>query len=371
MTPGRSHMFRKVLLVINILVIIAYLLTCLVPFINTGRFWFISILGLGFPLLLISLVIFIIIWILYKSKWAWVSLIVLLLGFQQIKAAFAFHLPQKFTHTKGEKTIRILQYNVMGEEIIRQSIISKKKFNLKASLSFIKKTNADVLTFQEFFTGFDTANSLIKIIDSLGYPYHYISSKDRKNPKKYVGVAIFSKFPMLHSGTVSLNTGLQAVPLIYSDISVDGNVYRVFTTHLQSVGIDRDQYKNIGADTYGKSKEIMINKTIAEKLKIAYKSRFDQSIVVRKEIDKSPYPVIMAGDFNDVPNSNTYFKIKGNLQDGFLKKGSCIGRTFRYISPTLRIDFVFSDPIFKVTQFKIPPVSFSDHFPVIIDLQYP
>ncbi|MGN6246740.1 MAG: endonuclease/exonuclease/phosphatase family protein [Ginsengibacter sp.] len=87
-------------------------------------------------------------------------------------------------------------------------------------------------------------------------------------------------------------------------------------------------------------------------------------------MEKSPYPVILTGDFNDVPNSNTYFTISKNMQDVFLKKGSFIGRTFRFISPTLRIDYILADKSFKVNQMRIIHVSYSDHYPVEADLQY-
>ncbi len=38
-----------------------------------------------------------------------------------------------------------------------------------------------------------------------------------------------------------------------------------------------------------------------------------------------PYPEIICGDFNDVPNSFTYFTIKGPRQDAFLEKGAKFG----------------------------------------------
>ena len=89
---------------------------------------------------------------------------------------------------------------------------------------------------------------------------------------------------------------------------------------------------------------------------------------VRDELDHSPYPSVLCGDFNDVPNSYTYFQIRGNRQDAFLKRGGGIGRTYASISPTLRIDYIFADPRFSVVQCKKVEVSYSDHYPVIADL---
>ena len=370
MTSKRSHVIRRILFVINIIVIVAYLLTCLIPFVDPSKFWFISFLGLGFPIIAFTLLAFVLIWIIYKSKWAWLSILVLVIGYKQLNAAFAFHLAGEFTKTKSPKTIRILQYNVMGEEIIRQLKISGNKSTVAKTLSFIKKSNADVLTLQEFYSRFDKEPSLVSIIDSLGYPYHYLAESERTNKKKYVGVAIFSKFPLKNTTTIPLDSYPDQEFLIFGDINVDGKNFRIFTAHLQSIGIDRSDYKSIHGTDYGQSTEMKVDKSIAGKLKRAYQWRFDQAKIIREKVNESPYPVILCADFNDVPNSRTYFTIKGNMQDAFLKKGSFVGRTFRYISPTLRIDYILSDPIFKVTQYSVPHVKFSDHFPVITDLQY-
>ena len=40
------------------------------------------------------------------------------------------------------------------------------------------------------------------------------------------------------------------------------------------------------------------------------------------------------------------------MQDAFLKKGFGIGRTFSALSPTLRIDYIFTDKHFKIKQFN-------------------
>ena len=48
--------------------------------------------------------------------------------------------------------------------------------------------------------------------------------------------------------------------------------------------------------------------------------------------------------------SYTYFTVRGDMQDAFLKKGFGIGRTFSALSPTLRIDYIFADKNFKINQ---------------------
>jgi endonuclease/exonuclease/phosphatase family metal-dependent hydrolase len=99
--------------------------------------------------------------------------------------------------------------------------------------------------------------------------------------------------------------------------------------------------------------------------------RSKQAELVRRELDGSPYPVILCGDFNDLPNSFTYFKIKGDRNDAFLQRGFGVGRTFASLSPTLRIDYILADKTLAVEQFKKTITPWSDHYPLVADFKLP
>ncbi|MEI9946946.1 MAG: endonuclease/exonuclease/phosphatase family protein [Chitinophagaceae bacterium] len=86
-------------------------------------------------------------------------------------------------------------------------------------------------------------------------------------------------------------------------------------------------------------------------------------------IGDSPHPVLFCADLNDVPNSYTYYTVKGDMQDAFLKKGFGIGRTFSALSPTLRIDYIFADDNFKIKQFKRILKRYSDHYMLVSDIE--
>ena len=107
---------------------------------------------------------------------------------------------------------------------------------------------------------------------------------------------------------------------------------------------------------------------LISKFKNGFLKRRVQADNVRTEIDKSPYPVVVCGDFNDVPNSYAYETIGHDLQDAFVVKGAGMGRTFSGISPTLRIDNIFIDKRYTISQFKLIPKKLSDHFPLFADI---
>ncbi|MDQ2720717.1 MAG: endonuclease/exonuclease/phosphatase family protein [Bacteroidota bacterium] len=361
---------RRILIFVNIGIGIIYLLACLVPFVDAGKNWFIALAGLGFPLLFFALMGFIILWAILKSKCFWVSIIVLLFGFQQIISSFAFNIPKKFSLEKQQNVLRVMQWNVCSwdESDLKDNGTSFRPL----MMDIVNVQNSDVLCFEEFFEPPDTksSGSIISTITQLGFPYHfYVPSYLGENDHEQ-GVAIFSKFPITDTALFSLDKNNLGEHLIYADIKVKARIFRIYCTHLQSVHFEGSEYEGLSKLKRARDPGFHESKTIVSKLKTGYEFRYRQSELVKQKIAESPYPAVICGDFNDVPNSNTYFEVKGNLQDAFLKSGFGIGRSFRYISPTLRIDYILADKKFKVTQFQTIHVPYSDHYPIEADLQY-
>jgi endonuclease/exonuclease/phosphatase family metal-dependent hydrolase len=143
----------------------------------------------------------------------------------------------------------------------------------------------------------------------------------------------------------------------------------VYTTHLQSLQFKKDDYAKIEKIKEAEGKVVSDSKTIFSKLRRGIALRKMQTDVVAQVLEDSPYPYLLCGDLNDVPNSYTYFKIRGDLQDAFLKKGFAVGRTFSALSPTLRIDYIFADDHFKIDQFNRVVKDYSDHYLILSDVE--
>ncbi len=135
----RTPAYRKILIFINICFVIAYLFVCLVPFVNTGVNWFIAVPGIIFPILFFVLLAFIILWIILKSKFVWVSVIAVILGLQQILTVFSFHFPSDFSFEKQPNTLRVMQWNVMGWDQ------SDEKFNIENGGHSLRPFMMDVI----------------------------------------------------------------------------------------------------------------------------------------------------------------------------------------------------------------------------------
>jgi len=368
--PSRLRIItRRTLVVLNIITAVLYLLSCLAPYIRQSNSWVIAVLGLVFPVLLALLIGFIFLWLILKLRRVWFSILVLLAGYKSIGVFWAFNSASAFQYQEKAGHIRIATWNVARFLEWKRNNNEKSQIRLKM-LDQIQRQSPDILCLEEFFHS--PVDSIfynnISEITAMGYPYHYFSY-DPDGEYQFIGSAIFSKYPMLDTGLVRYFRPSMTEALVHADIKVNGDTIRVFATHLQSVQFRQKDYEAIDQITEAKDSLIDNSKTVLAKLRKAMSLRSSQADVARQVMDDSPYPTIFCGDLNDTPNSYTYFTIRGDMQDAFLKKGFGIGRTFSSLSPTLRIDYIFADENFRVKQFTRVVKYLSDHFMLMADVE--
>lgn len=336
----------------------------MVPFLNPGKFWFIAVWGLAFPLLLSLVIISLIITAIMRSKWFFLSAGALLLSLQQLSVFFGVSFSSEFNHEKKANSLRVLSWNVSRWTENKNSAKGRKENSFRnVMIEAIQKENADVLCLQEFFQCYapDYFPDNIQPLKKMGYTYYYFSPASKTVKGLFqTGLAIFSKYPITDSAYFKTTSGGHSEGFNYADIKFQNKTIRIFNTHLESIGINRSDYSDVGKTETARS--------IFGKLKRSYYIRSQQALQLRREMDRSPHPIIFSGDVDDVPNSYAYFKVKGNLQDAFLKKGTGLGRTFQFVSPTLRIDYMMADKQLDIEQFTRLNYNYSDHFPLLMDI---
>jgi endonuclease/exonuclease/phosphatase family metal-dependent hydrolase len=349
-----------------------FLLSCCNSFLHPDRWWMISLLAFFFPLLLVLLLSFLIFWLIAKSKYALVSVVCLIIGWQNIHAFFGFSFAKHDFTQKDSAGIRIMTWNVRrwDDFITKKTGASGHRLPM---LDLVSRQNADILCFQEFYEPADSAKSNIRFItEHLRYPFFFFAPDYgiHKNRSEN-GVVIFSRYPIVSTSRERFRTDMmqKVESLISADILVNGKTIRIFTTHLQSVLFKPKDFRNVEIIRNAEDSILQASRSLAKKLKDAVGLRGYQADTVRNQLDKSPYPLVICGDFNDVPNSYTYFHIRGNLQDAFISRNFGIGRTYVRISPTLRIDYILPSRDFEVVQSRKLNSPYSDHHAVIADLR--
>jgi endonuclease/exonuclease/phosphatase family metal-dependent hydrolase len=76
------------------------------------------------------------------------------------------------------------------------------------------------------------------------------------------------------------------------------------------------------------------------------------------------YPVVIAGDGNDTPLSNTYHILAKGLRDSFKERGYGLSTTYESTLPMLRIDYFFGTPEIRFKEHHTHHLTYSDHYPV-------
>jgi len=364
--------FRWFLFFLAIINIVLYLLSCLTPYISPATFSVYTFLSLGFPLLLVSMLFWVIVSAIFYRKPLLFLLIIILLGYKNISTTIGFHYHKKFVQSRAKGTIRLLSWNVNALPH-SEEMSDTLNYQRRETLLFIQKTNADVLCFQDF-ENYNGPKYLpnVAVICRLGYPYYYFPIDYRDTSptlERQYGSAIFSRYPIINTGRVFYKQKHFPESLIYADIKINNDTVRFYSTHLRSMLLsvytkDRDEDYRLPQDDTA----VIFHTGIMGKLKYFDTFHVTQALIVKKTLDTTSKPLVFCADLNSVPSSFVYHHVSKGLQDAFLQNGFGWGATYENISPTLRIDVVLMNKYIQSTQYYSPKVFYSDHFPIITDL---
>lgn len=325
---------NKIIYAANTLVAFLLLIAYVLPYLSPQRFAFLSVLSLSVPLLISINILFCLYWLIRLKRQFILSVFVLLIGYNYINSMYKLASAPPSTPNNA---ISVMSYNVrlfnLYNWIPKQSV--------KADIiNFITTEKPDILCLQEYHHVEDLLKNY--------YKFEVLSKGKVKS-----GQAIFSKFPIVNSGSVQFpNTANNA---IFADVVTSKDTIRVYNLHLQSSGINTDieALKNEGSNS------------LFKQVSSTFKLQQTQAELLLKHKSKCEYKTIIAGDFNNTAYSYIYKKIKHGYKDTFEDAGSGFGRTFDFKYFPVRIDFILVDDKFSVSQHKaFNTVKLSDHYPV-------
>lgn len=341
------------------------------PYLNPYTWWPIAIAGIFFPFLVVITLLFFFFWLPVRPRKAGFSLLAILISIPNIIITSGFTIPSKFNQTKEKGDIRVITWNTGLMNYTAPDDATAIRYNGDIFRK-LKETDADIICLQEFFTAVIPGhylNFIDSIAKTMNYPYHYFSfDRSKFDGKFYSGSIIFSRYAFADTQKIDYPKPFIG-SVIKAGVIIPGDTIDIITTRLQSVHFQRDDYIELGNIKSGADSRLSGTRNIINKLRLGYKQRVEQVKMVKELINKSNRPLIFTGDINDVPVSYTYSEVRNNLKDAWIKKGTGLGRTFVYLSPTLRIDQIFYDKHFKARQVKrIFAEGASDHHALVADL---
>jgi len=328
--------WNKIIVFVNSILAILLLLSYLLPYISPETVPIFTIISLAVPVLLALNIFFIIYWIIKLKKYFTISLISIILGIGYISNIYKFSEKKIFLNDD----LKVMSYNV---RLFNHYNWSTDSTIVKKISSFIAEKEPDVLSIQEYY---DAENLQLK------YPYQFIKTKSNFNK---FGLAIFSKFNIINSGSLDLKES--ANNIIYTDILKDKDTIRVYNIHLESLKMNTSQ-ENFG---------IINSDKLLEQMEASFQKQAKQVELFLQHEKKWDGKKILCGDFNNTAFSWVYRELSNEKQDAFKEAGKGLGKTFNYWYP-LRIDFILTDANFDINNFKTFNVPFSDHYPILARL---
>ena len=313
---------------------------------NTAR----AMLVYALPLLIAGNFVLLIYWLaLRRWHWALMPLIAILCCIPYSGTLFKFgSLDESVEKLPG---LKIATYNValFGRET--------SGFMAQDILSEMKKQKVDILCFQEYSDqSGDKKNS-----DSYKdyFPYMVFGESD---------MVVYSRYPIVRSKNIPFEMTNNSA--MWVEVKVENQIIRVYNAHLETTGINGALHR---AAKMQKNTGIQVEKNtllsaIYGNYTIGMMARAGQANTLAMDMRDSEAPIIVCGDFNDVPYSYVYNTMKGDLVDGFKECGKGFMHTFRGGNKKVRIDYIFHDKGMQGLTYYKRELSYSDHNPVFMKI---
>ena len=247
------------------------------------------------------------------------------------------------------RTISILTYNTH-----RMGMFLKPADN-QVIQYLLHEQNADIICLQEVEVYKNpkhlTLPDLKQALEQK-YPYSYLDFSVY-NSRRQFGNVVFSRYPLIHKQTIRYPS--RANISSQCDVVIQSDTIRLITNHLESNRFGEDDFEEL-----------------KQKYSIAHEARKAQAKCVREAIDASHFPLIVVGDFNDLPLSSTYWQIRRlDMRDAFLcTSWGRYGATLIKGIFAARIDYILCSRALQPLGCTIDQVPYSDHYPLQAILAY-
>ncbi len=334
--------FNRIVFYLNLIFSLALLVACIVPYTDSASLAFFS---LAVPALVISNLLFVVYWFLFRRLLALLPLSVCLYGYFALGSFISLTIPSKQVKESG--TLKLMTYNALG---FRGKEDSWESTAGDSIVKFIDEEVPDIICFQEYDSRKMEKSNL------RDYSYSVIDDEFGVIDTR-LNLAIYSKNKIIGKGFLDFGNTFNSA--VYADVLYKSDTLRIYSVHLQSLNIRPRDLKNERSDR------------LFARLRKSFQKQRQQAEILRIHMDSSPYKNIVAGDFNNNQFSSVYFKIKGALKDTFVEKGNGYGETINFWKFPFRIDFILVEPSFKVMAHQNYDINLSDHEPIMASIKIP
>ena len=328
--------------------------------VNPAKVWFISLIGIFF-IPLSALNILLLLWaVKRKSKSFVIPLLAIMPAFFFVGRYIRIDSEEdeiaRMSHTGN--TLKVVSYNV-GRFALDQGEFSSRSDCADSVFAFILEQDPDIICLQEFhMADADNIRSLLRKRMSDYHAEYYMFPTG----SGAFGNVTLSRIPVKGKGVIKFEESANLA--IYTDYDLDGRKFRVYNCHFESYNISMS-----GLLKAMVSRDRTVFSETGNKMKASITRRPKQVDKVFSNIEDCPVDAFVCGDFNDNPMSYTYYRMTRGRKDAFMEAGDGFGATYASLWPVLRIDYILFPEKFKAVSHEIPRVPYSDHYPVITEIE--
>lgn len=317
---------------------------------NPGSGTAMAMLVYALPILIIGNAVMFIYWLVCR-KWIWLCIPAVALLCSIFYMGTIYQTGWFVSGQTNAAGLKVVTYNVelFGREI--------SGFKAEDILNEMKRQGVDVLCMQEYSER--SGNKLNSDSYKTYFPYLAMGRND---------MAVYSRYPLGTPHIIDFgNTNNSGM---WVDVNVNGKEMRIFNVHLETTGINRTM-RHVAKEQEKRGGSIQENalvKAIYGNYTRGMAIRAQQAEQVAREIADSDKPVIVCGDFNDVPYSYVYNTMLGDLTDGFKECGKGFMYTMRGRKFKVRIDYIFHSKELEGETYYKMDLNNSDHYPVFMKI---
>lgn len=358
------RLIRNIALITNIVCALLLIAIKVGSYLPPSEVWPLPLISIAYPLILLANFAFVIYWIVGKRrKRVFISVVGILIGWSQLTSIY--QLVEIFGTDNND--YKIMTYNVRSfsyydwhnNRVIKNNIID-----------LVNQEQPDIICFQEYThhqrvpKKFNTTDTITEILNTDQY---FIKKHKCDGDGMCYCISTFSKFPIVNTGSMDFENTVNT--FIYTDVIINEDTIRVYNCHLESYRLMNHELSSVNSIKANKEaiKTPWKYKQIYLKLRRAFYNREIQTKALYDHIRKCKYQVFVCGDFNDVPTSYTYTKVRSsqNLSDAFIESGKQFAGTYKGKLPSFRIDYILYSDEIKTSNYRVRREELSDHYPSI------
>ena len=351
-------------IVLSILSVILYLFTILSAFggrFDTAIFTFPAVLTLVLPVFATATLVVTILWFVFRRIiMGALGVLTLLACWSPITTVSPLSTSKKAD--PDSKTFTVMTWNIHhGEDQELKDYTGPNR-----TIHYIIHSGADIVCLQELkrINHNEIPGYSLAMRDSLRKIYPYWAGNDRLDMK------VLSKYPVVYNNNYNYIDGTTKGPTLYSffKVMIGDRAVNLVNLHLSSFdlsGSERQVVSRMSSVNGAKWSMEKMKSNVWKKLRSGFSRRKKVAAALRKDINTVSGPMIITGDFNDVPESYAYRLLRGtDLKDAYVETGFGPMVTFNQNMFWFHLDQVLYRGPLKALNVHRGSIKSSDHYPV-------